>query len=317
MHSSLRQERKTELRLDETPAAVKATVDTRESFCKMFGEAIDETFSSLGEPTRKAIYIHLKNSFGIAKREIPYRINDFSDALEKIFGPSARNLEILCIKNIQAKARIDYKWDLPESSGSELTFEEYIRIVKQNYKQQESYQRAESKSSSAEKKRVTPAAQEKTDENKVTLKTVNVMVKKVITVDEKASVKEAADTMNQFGIGSVITTRKGKPIGIITERDLLKRIVSEGRNAKKTRVKEIMSSPLVVISPDTDLEEAARLMFEMKIKKLPVTEQNRLVGLVSLTDIARAQPMIKFLQKLAATQYTPKSIQKVLNCYIV
>jgi len=317
MHSSLRQEHKTALRLDETPAVVKATVDTRESFCKMFGEAIDETFSSLGEPTRKAIYIHLKNSFGIAKREIPYRINDFSDALEKIFGPSARNLEIICIKNIQAKARIDYKWDLPESSGSELTFEEYIRVVKQNYKQQESYQRAESKSSSAEKKRVTSIAQEKTDEDKVALKTANVMVKKVITVDEKASVKEAADTMNQFGIGSVITTRRGKPIGIITERDLLKRIVSEGRNAKKTRVKEIMSSPLVVISPDTDLEEAARLMFEMKIKKLPVTEQNRLVGLVSLTDIARAQPMIKFLQKLAATQYTPKSIQKVLNCYIV
>jgi CBS domain-containing protein len=309
--------------LDETPAVVKAAVDTRatvdtgESFYKIFEEAIDEAFSSLGEPTGKAIYIHLKNSFGIAKSEIPYRINDFSDALEKIFGPAARNLEILCIKNIQAKARIDYKWDLPESSGSELTFEEYIRIAKQNYKQQKSYQRAESKSSSAEKKRVTPIAQEKTDENKGTLKTVNVMVKKVITVDEKASVKEAADIMNQFEIGSVITTRKGKPIGIITERDLLKRIVSEGRNAKKTIVKEIMSSPLVVISTNTDLEEAARLMFEMKIKKLPVTEQNRLVGLVSLTDIARAQPMIKFLQKLAATQNTPKSMQKVLNCYIV
>jgi len=314
--------------LDETPAVVKAAVDTRatvdtgESFYKIFEEAIDEAFSSLGEPTGKAIYIHLKNSFGIAKSEIPYRINDFSDALEKIFGPAARNLEILCIKNIQAKARIDYKWDLPESSGSELTFEEYIRIVKQNYKQQESkqqesYQRAESKSSSAEKKRVTPIAQEKTDEDKVALKTVNVMVKTVITVDEKASVKEAADIMNQFEIVSVITTRKGKPIGIITERDLLKRIVAEGRNAKKTIFKEIMSSPLVVISTNTDLEEAARLMFEMKIKKLPVTEQNRLVGLVSLTDIARAQPMIKFLQKLAATQYTPKSMQKVLNCYIV
>ncbi|MGD0202381.1 MAG: CBS domain-containing protein [Candidatus Bathyarchaeia archaeon] len=322
MQSSRKQEHKTVIQLDETPDVAKATVDTRESFCKMFEEAIDEAFYSLGEPTRKAIYIHLKNSFGIAKREIPYRINDFSDALEKIFGPAARNLEILCIKNIQAKARIDYKWDLPESSGSELTFEEYIRIVKQNYKQQESkqqesYQRAESKSSSAEKKRVTSIAQEKTDEDKVALKTVNVMVKTVITVDEKASVKEAADIMNQFEIGSVITTRKGKPIGIITERDLLKRIVSEGRNAKKTTVKEIMSSPLVVVSTNTDLEEAARLMFEMKIKKLPVTEQNRLVGLVSLTDIARAQPMIKFLQKLAATQYTPKSMQKVLNCYIV
>ena len=295
-------------------------MDTGESFYKIFEEAIDEAFSSLGEPTRKAIYIHLKDSFGIAKSEIPYRINDFSDALEKIFGPAARNLEILCIKNIQAKARIDYKWDLPESSGSELTFEEYIHIVKQNYKQprkpstsgiKEQLRREKTGNSNSSR------AQEKTDENKGTLKTVNVMVKKVITVDENASVKEAADIMNKFEIGSVITTRKGKPIGIITERDLLKRIVSEGRNAKKTTVKEIMSSPLVVISTNTDLEEAARLMFEMKIKKLPVTEQDRLVGLVSLTDIARAQPMIKFLQKLAATQNTPKSMKKVLNCYIV
>jgi CBS domain-containing protein len=309
--------RKTALRLDQAPAVVKATVDAKEAFCKLLEEAIDEAFSCLGEPTRNAIYTYLKNSFGIAKQEIPSRISDFSDALKKIFGPGARNLEILCIKNIQAKARIDYKWDLPESFGSELTLKEYIHTVKQNYKQKESNKRAKSKSNSAEKKQVTPKAQEKTEEDKVTLKTANVMVKKVITIDEKTSVKEAANIMNQLEIGSVIITRKGKPLGIITERDILKRIVYEGRNAKKTTVKEIMSSPLVVISPDTDLEEAACLMFEKKIKKLPVTEQNRLVGLISLTDIARVQPMIKFLQKLAATQDTPKSIQKVLSCYIV
>jgi CBS-domain-containing membrane protein len=79
-----------------------------------------------------------------------------------------------------------------------------------------------------------------------------------------------------------------------------------------------MSSPLITISPNTDVEEAARLMFEKKIKKLAVIDQNRLVGLVSLTDIARAQPSItKVLQKLAAMQDTPKSIKKVLDCYIV
>jgi CBS-domain-containing membrane protein len=66
------------------------------------------------------------------------------------------------------------------------------------------------------------------------------------------------------------------------------------------------------------LEEAARLMFEKKIKKLPVIKQNRLVGLVSLTDIARSQPeVIKILQRLPATQDTPKSIKKVLEFYIV
>jgi CBS domain-containing protein len=160
-------------------------------------------------------------------------------------------------------------------------------------------------------------AQEEISENKVTLKTGNVMVKKVITVDERASVKEAADIMNRLEIGSVIATRKGTPIGIITERDLLKRIVSKGKNAEKTAVKEVMSSPLIVISADADLEEAARQMFEKKIKKLAVTEQNHLVGLISLTDIARMQPMIKVLQKLSATQHTTKSIKKVLSSYIV
>ncbi|HLE75564.1 MAG TPA: CBS domain-containing protein [Candidatus Bathyarchaeia archaeon] len=160
--------------------------------------------------------------------------------------------------------------------------------------------------------------QEQANKSSVSLKVGDIMVREVITIDENASVKEATDIMNQFEIGSIIATRKGKAVGIITERDLLKRIVAEGKSAKKTRVKTIMSSPLVVITPNTDLEEAARLMFEKKIKKLPVVDQNRLVGLVSLTDIARSQPeIIKILQKLAAIQNTPKSIKKVLDYYIV
>jgi predicted transcriptional regulator len=97
----------------------------------------------------------------------------------------------------------------------------------------------------------------------------------------------------------------------------LKRIVAKGKNAKKTRVKDIMSTPLITTSPDTDAEEAARVMFENRIK-LVVIDQNRLVGVVSLTDIARAQPSItKLLQKLAAFQDTPKSIKDVLDDYIV
>ena len=175
----------------------------------------------------------------------------------------------------------------------------------------------ESKDQPCGEKKETPTDQGNTGESKVTMKAANVMVKNVLTVDEEASVKEAANIMNRFEIGSLIATRKGKPTGIITERDLLKRIISEGRDAKKTTVKEIMSSPLITISPDKDLERAAALMFEKKIKKLPVIEQKHLVGMVSLTDIARVQPMIKVLQKLSATQQPPKNIQKVLNCYIV
>ena len=161
-------------------------------------------------------------------------------------------------------------------------------------------------------------AQEKSDKDKGSLRIVDVMIREVVTIDENVSVKEAVDIMNQFEIGSIIATRKGKAVGIITERDLLKRIIAEGKNAKKTMVKDIMSSPLIVIAPNTSLEEAARLMFEKKIKKLLVIDQNRLVGLVSLTDIARAQPeVIKILKELSATQETPKSIKKVLDYYIV
>ena len=127
--SSPEQERQKSLRLDKAAAVVKATVGTKEAFCKLLEEAVDEAFSCLGESPRKAIYTYLKNSLGIEKHEIPYRISDFSDALEKIFGSGARSLEILCVKNIQAKARIEYNWDLPESIGSELTLKEYLHIV--------------------------------------------------------------------------------------------------------------------------------------------------------------------------------------------
>ena len=149
----------------------------------------------------------------------------------------------------------------------------------------------------------------------IPLKAEDVMVREVVTIDENVSVKEAADIMSEQGISSVLVTREGRATGILTERDILKRIVAEDKNSKKTKVKDIMSSPLVVIAPNTDLEEAARLMFDNKIKNLPVIDKNRLVGLVSLTDICRLQPEI--LKILRQTIETPKNLKKVIECYIV
>ena len=156
------------------------------------------------------------------------------------------------------------------------------------------------------------------DESSVSLKVEDVMVRDVITLDENSTVKEAAEIMNKFEIGCLIAVRKEKAIGIITERDLLKRVVAEARDAKRAKVKEIMTSPLVVVDPKMELEEAAKLMFQMKIKKLPVVDGKRLIGLVSLTDIARFQPqMIKILKQLAARQAAPKSMKKVIDYYVV
>ncbi|MEM3783549.1 MAG: CBS domain-containing protein [Candidatus Bathyarchaeia archaeon] len=162
------------------------------------------------------------------------------------------------------------------------------------------------------------STEKKEEESKLSLKVEDVMVREVITIDENSTVREAADVMNKFEIGCLIAVRKGKAVGIITERDLLKRVVAEAKDVNKTKVKDVMSSPLVVVEPSMDLEEAVKLMFQMKIKKLPVVDEKRLVGLVSLTDIARFQPqMIRILRQLAMRQAAPKSMKKVIEYYVV
>ena len=151
-----------------------------------------------------------------------------------------------------------------------------------------------------------------------TLRVEDVMVKDVIKINEDVTIKEAAGLMNKYEIGCLIAVKKGKVSGILTERDLLKRVVAESKDASKLRVRDVMTSPLIVAETKMDLGEAVRLMFERKIKKLPVVDDKRLVGLVSLTDIARFQPqMITILKQLAARQATPKSMQKVIDHYIV
>ncbi len=161
-------------------------------------------------------------------------------------------------------------------------------------------------------------SREKKEESSLSLKVEDVMVKDVITIDEDSTVKEAAKVMNNFEIGCLVAVRKGKAVGIITERDLLKRVVAEAKDADKTKVKDVMSTPLIVVEPDMGLEEAVRLMFQMKIKKLPVVDGKRLVGLVTLTDIARFQPqMIKILKQLAMKKAAPKSMKKVIDYYVV
>ena len=161
-------------------------------------------------------------------------------------------------------------------------------------------------------------SEEKSVHDTVTLKVEDVMTREVITIDEYATVKEAAEIMDKNEISCLIALRKGRAIGIITERDLLKRIIVEAKNPEKTKVGKVMSSPLEVVPVGTDLEKALRLMFRKKIKKLPVVDKENLLGVVSLTDVARCQPaLITLLKSFAAARDTPKSMKKVLNYYIV
>jgi CBS domain-containing protein len=161
-------------------------------------------------------------------------------------------------------------------------------------------------------------SEENADQTSVTLKVEDVMTKEVVTIDENATVKEAAEMMNKKEISCLMALRKSRAIGIITERDLLKRIIVEAKNPEKTKVKAVMSSPLEVIAVGTDLETALRLMLLKKIKKLPVVDKESIVGLVSLTDIARCQPaIITLLKSFATARDTPKSMKRILDHYIV
>jgi CBS domain-containing protein len=115
----------------------------------------------------------------------------------------------------------------------------------------------------------------------------DVMVKEIITVNPTTKIRDAVELMNKNQIGCLVVTRKGKPVGIMTERDVLKKIVCSCKNPEQTRVSEIMSKPLIVGRVDMDWLEAVKLMLDRNIKKLPILDDERLVGLVTLTDIAR------------------------------
>ena len=149
------------------------------------------------------------------------------------------------------------------------------------------------------------------------LKVKDVMVTDLVTVKADISVKKAVKVMNDFEIGCLIVVENGEAVGIVTERDILKRIVVESRDPEKTLVGEVMSKPLIVTSPETSLEEAIESMFKHKIKKLPVVEGGKLVGLVTFTDIARIQPVMeKILRKLMEKYEVPRRISKVVRYYI-
>jgi CBS domain-containing protein len=114
------------------------------------------------------------------------------------------------------------------------------------------------------------------------------MVKNVITLREDVSAQIAARMMTENGIGCLVAVDNAEIIGILTERDLLKRVLETCKNPKETKVSEIMTRNVIVGDPEMQLVEATRLMFENKVKKLPIVEEDRLVGLITLTDIARA-----------------------------
>ncbi len=118
----------------------------------------------------------------------------------------------------------------------------------------------------------------------------DVMKSPVISVDTTATVMEAMHLMRQKAVSSVLVTPKvkGDQAGIMTQRDIMSKVVTKGKDPKKLKVRQVMSSPLVTAPPDCSLRDAARLMVKRNIRRVLVAEGGKIIGIVSDTDIFSA-----------------------------
>jgi CBS domain-containing protein len=113
--------------------------------------------------------------------------------------------------------------------------------------------------------------------------------REVVAVETGATVLQAARRMNERGIGGVVVTEGGRIAGIFTERDVLRRVVAEGRDPARTTVGEVMTAPVLRCRPDARLDECRALMTERRIRHLPVVDQDEIRGIVTTGDLLAHQ----------------------------
>jgi CBS domain-containing protein len=151
----------------------------------------------------------------------------------------------------------------------------------------------------------------------MSLEAQDIMVDKVITAKKDASLEHAVKLMNKHEIGCLVVVEDEKPVGIITERDLLKRCLAKSKELRNMKVSDVMSRPLVAVGPKTEIEEAAKVMCQKKIKKLPIVEEGRLRGLITLTDILRIQPQLIRMYQIFSSDLAPRRMKKVFDYYLL
>lgn len=109
----------------------------------------------------------------------------------------------------------------------------------------------------------------------------------VLQIDGGSTVFEAITEMVEANVGSLLVTDGGEIVGIMTERDYLRRVTLQGRTDKETEVREIMSSPLVVATPETTIDECMAMMTDRRIRHVPVVDGEEVVGVVSIGDLVK------------------------------
>jgi len=131
-----------------------------------------------------------------------------------------------------------------------------------------------------------------------------IMSTNVITAEGSIKASEGARKMAEHDIGSLVVTKKDKPIGIVTERDMVRKLMSKGVAPSSVTLKDVMSQPLVTIKSDESLSGAAQKMLENDIRRLPIVEDDKLVGIITDADmISFASSVTDTLTKLMGTNF--------------
>jgi CBS domain-containing protein len=125
----------------------------------------------------------------------------------------------------------------------------------------------------------------------------------VLKIDASASVYDALVKMVDVNVGSILVTDGDTVVGIMTERDYLRKIVVVGRTSRDTRVSEIMSSPLVYVTPQTSVDELMAIMTDRRIRHLPVVENDDVIGIISIGDAVKFQSREQSFQIQYLTDY--------------
>jgi len=118
------------------------------------------------------------------------------------------------------------------------------------------------------------------------------MTKRVVTIEGSKTILEAAKVLAEKNVGSLVVVEENKPVGIVTDRDVVTRAVVKGLDLKKEQIKTIMSKPLVTVRPETSMLEAIELMDKNSIRRIPVVKDNEIVGIITSSDVGRASKIL-------------------------
>ena len=113
------------------------------------------------------------------------------------------------------------------------------------------------------------------------------MTQPILTIDKNSTAQEAAETMGKEHVGALLVTKGGNGVGIITERDIISKIIARKGDLEDVRVKDVMSAPLVAVDKDTTGEDALRTMVENDIRRLLVTDKEKMVGIFTTSDVTK------------------------------